>query len=369
MSGSAPSGFVAWLEECNASSTADVGGKCAGLGELLAAGFPVPPGFAITTRAHRAFLAENRLVEHISRALASLDPEDVASLEQASEAVGELTAAAVFPPAVAEAVHDAYSLLARRCGEDGVPVAVRSSAVAEDLATASFAGQLQTYLWVRGPEEVLRHTRRCWASFYRASALGYRKRMGLADEEALMSVGVQRIVDARAAGVLFTLNPTNGDRSKVVIEASWGLGEAVVQGEVNPDRYVVDKVTLDVIERSISGKEIEYRFDPAAGKVVAAAIEGERRSRACLTDDDVIALAEVGKRIERHYGSPQDVEWALEGESSGSGALYVLQSRPETVWSRKPVTPIAGPKRSALDYVVADLVGRAKGERKEGSPE
>lgn len=361
--------FVSWLDDCDVSSAADVGGKCASLGELLKAGFAVPPGFAITTQAHRAFLAENRLGEHIARALASLDPEDVASLEQAGEAVRELTAAAVFPPSVASAVRDAYAELGRRCGNDDVPVAVRSSAVAEDLTTASFAGQLQTYLWVRGPEEVLRHARRCWASFYSASALGYRKRMGLADADALMSVGVQKIVDARAAGVLFTLNPTNGDRSKVVLEACWGLGEAIVQGEVNPDRYVVDKVTLDVIERSVAAKDVEHRFDPAAGAVVAAEIEGERRSRACLTDDEVIALAELGKRIERHYGSPQDVEWALEGDGSGSGALYIVQSRPETVWSRKPVTPIAGPKRSALDYVVADLVGRAKGGAEEGSPE
>jgi pyruvate,water dikinase len=359
-------GFVRWLDECDVSSTADVGGKCAGLGELLAADLPVPPGFAITTRAHRAFLAENRLTEHISRALASLDPDDVASLEQAAEAVRELTAAAVFPAAVAEAVRDTYAELARRCGQEGVPVAVRSSAVAEDLATASFAGQLETYLWVRGPEEVLRHTRRCWASFYSASALGYRQKLGLADAEAHMGVGVQKVVDARAAGVLFTLNPTNGDRSKVVIEASWGLGEAIVRGEVDPDRYVVDKVTLDVIERTISGKEMEHRFDPAAGKVVAVGIEDERRSHACLTDDEVIELVRIGTRIERHYGCPQDVEWAVDG--SGAGALYVLQSRPETVWSRRPVAPIAGPGRSALDYVVSGLVGRATGERRERSP-
>jgi len=366
--GTVAEAFVTWLDDCDASSTAEVGAKCAGLGELLRAGFPVPSGFALTTRAHRAFLVENRLVEPIARALASLDPEDVASLELASGAVGELATAAVFPASVAEAVREAYARLSRRCGEDDVPVAVRSSAVAEDLATASFAGQLQTFLWVRGPEEVLRHARRCWASAYSSSALAYRKRMAFSGEEALMSVGVQQIVDARSAGVLFTLNPTNGDRSKIVIEASWGLGEAVVGGQVNPDRYVVDKVTLDVIERSISTKEIEYRFDPAAGEVIAVQIEGERRSHACLTDDEVIELAKIGKRVERHYGCPQDVEWArAQGGGLRPGGLYVLQSRPETVWSRRPVAPIAAPQRSALDYVVADLVGRAKGETKKRS--
>ena len=170
-----------------------------------------------------------------------------------------------------------------------------------------------------------------------------------------MSVGVQRMVRARSAGVMFTLNPLNGDRSKIVIESTWGLGEPLVSGEVDPDRFTVDKVTLGVLDRSIASKLIEHRPDPAQRKVVVDEVEPARRDAPSLSDQEVIELARLGKMIERHYGAPQDIEWAVDGDS---GEIVALQARPETVWSRRERRPTVEKKGSALEYVLADLLKR-----------
>lgn len=166
------------------------------------------------------------------------------------------------------------------------------------------------------------------------------------------------MVDARAAGVVFTLNPVNGDPSKIAIEANWGLGESVVKGEVNPDKFVVDKVTLQILERTVSSKGVEYVVDPRDGRVRSVSISPERQSVPCLSDDEVTELARVSKRIERHYGRPQDIEWAIDGEAPFPQCVAILQSRAETVWSQKPAKPILEPKSSALEYVIHDLLGR-----------
>jgi pyruvate,water dikinase len=171
-----------------------------------------------------------------------------------------------------------------------------------------------------------------------------------------MSVGVQQMVEPRAAGVLFTLNPLNGDRSKIMVESSFGLGESVVGGEVDPDRWLVDKVTLEVVERTIATKSLEYRFDPEQGAVAAAPVPDERAREPSLTDPEVLELAKVGKRIERHHGTPRDIEWALV-DGLGEASIQILQSRPETVWSqRQPDDPILGRKGSAVEYVLAELM-------------
>ena len=348
--------FILWFEECDASRVGTVGGKCAGLGEMVKAGVTVPPGFAVTTSAHRAFLERSRLDERIARLLADVDLEDIHSLESASGAIRGTIESAGLPEDVERAVRDAYEGLASRCGDRAVPVAVRSSAVSEDLAGASFAGQLETFLWVLGADEVVRRTVSAWAGLFTPSALAYRARMGFKSEHALMSVGVQQMVEPRAAGVMFTLNPVNGDYSKIAVEASWGLGESVVHGDVNPDRYLVDKVTLEIIERAIAVKDIEYRFDPERGEVVPTPLPEERRGAPCLSDDDAIELARVGKRIERHYGSPRDVEWAL-AEGRGEVGIRILQCRAETVWSQtRREKPIAEKKGSAVEYVLAQLM-------------
>ena len=266
---------VLWFEECDASSTAMVGGKCASLGEMVKAGIAVPPGFAVTTGAYEEFLERSGAAGIISELVAGVQFDDLHSVRTASEAIESAVVSAGLPEDVEQAVRAAYDDLSARAGTSEVPVAVRSSATTEDLASASFAGQLDTFLWVLGQDEVARHILRCWAGLYSPNALTYRERLGTSGENPLMSVGVQQMVDARAAGVVFTLNPVSGDRSKIALEAVWGLGEGVVSGTVDPDRYLVDKVTLEILSRTVSVKENEYRLDPETSTVIDGSRPGE----------------------------------------------------------------------------------------------
>lgn len=345
---------IRWFHECDATSSSEVGGKCASLGELIAAGLAVPPGFAVTTAAHDLFLTTHDLRRREARLLEGLDYDDVAAVVTASDALRELVEASEPPEHLVAAIVRAYGELSAEGGVS-VPVAVRSSAVSEDLAGASFAGQLETYLWVQGPAAVVEHVRRCWSGFFTPEALVYRHQHGIGPGEVLMSVGVQLMVPARSAGVMFTLNPLNGDRSKVVIESTWGLGEPLVSGTVDPDRFMVDKVTLEVLERTIADKQIEHRPEPARREVIVADVAEERRRAPSLSDHEALELARLGKTVERHYGGPQDVEWAIDGND---GSILVLQARPETVWSRRERPSVVEKKGSALDYVLADLLGR-----------
>ena len=340
---------IVWFQDCDASSVPEVGGKCASLGELMRAGMNVPPGFAVTTAAHKCFLDEHDLRQREQELLDGIDYEHTSAVAEASRKLRDLVERSPVPEDVEAEIRSAYGRA------DGAPVAVRSSAVAEDMATASFAGQLQTYLWIEGEDAVLEHVRRCWSGFFTPEALSYRKNLGIVDEQTLMSVGVQRMVHARSAGVMFTLNPINGDRSKIAIESTWGLGEALVGGEVNPDRFLVDKVTLDVLESNIGEKDVEYRLED--GTVSAHPIHDERRTTASLSQIEVVELARLGKEIERHYGRPEDVEWVIDADT---GTLFVLQARAETVWSRRERPSIAKKKASALEYVLDDLLKRTK---------
>lgn len=344
---------IRWFQECSASSTREVGGKCASLGELIGAGLAVPPGFAVTTASHDLFLQSHGLRAREAELLASVDYQSLPDVTAASQELRSLVEGSELPASAAEEIRAAYSEL---CGEaEDVAVAVRSSAVSEDLAGASFAGQLETYLWVEGADAVVEHVRRCWGGFFTPEALTYRHEQKFDSQDALMSVGIQRMVRARSAGVMFTLNPINGDRSKVVIESTWGLGEPLVSGEVDPDRFVVDKVMLQVLESSIADKRIEHRPDPARRQVIAGDVDEDRRRAASLSDAEVVELARLGKTVERHYGRPQDVEWAIDADN---GSLLVLQARPETVWSRRERQPTVQKKGSALEYVLADLLRR-----------
>jgi pyruvate,water dikinase len=349
--------LILWLHECSAELVPIVGGKCAGLGELISAGAPVPTGFAVTTNAHRAFLAQSELGGRIAALMRGIDFDDVRSVEGGSAAVRSVIESTGLPEAVSAAIAAAYEELGAG------PVAVRSSAVAEDLATASFAGQLETYLWIEGADEVARHTRRAWAGLFSPSALTYRRELGIDNEVELMCVGIQQMVEPRAAGVMFTLNPLTGDPSKIVIEASWGFGESVVGGAVDPDRFLVDKVTGEILERAIGNKRLEYRFDPERRGVGSAVVPAERAEQPCISDAEVSELAATGKGIERFHGAARDIEWALvDDPETGAGAIRILQSRSETVWSRRSREPIVERKDSAVEYVLAELLGLGSGQ-------
>ena len=243
------------FRKVNKSSLPLVGGKNASLGELINADIRVPPGFAVTTTSYSVFMEKAGINDTIFSLLADLDPDNIEALNQAAAKVQEMIKTAVIPDDIQKAIGDGYSLLCRKCEVDALPVAVRSSATAEDLPTASFAGQQDTYLWIIGADRVIESVRKCWASLYTPRAISYRFKNDFPHEKVLISVGVQKMVNSRAAGVMFTLNPTDGDISKVVLEGSWGLGETVVSGSVNPDKFVVDKVMGEINEslRRVAG--------------------------------------------------------------------------------------------------------------------
>jgi pyruvate, water dikinase len=285
----------------------------------------------------------------------SLDPDDLGKLAAASIELRQLVESAPVPAEVEDAVLAGYAELGARCGDPQVPVAVRSSATSEDLPDASFAGEHETFLWVKGGPNVLAMMRRCWSSLYTERAIAYRKEMGYPHDAVLMSVAVQKMVRPKAAGVAFTLNPRDGDRSQVAIDASWGFGEAVVAGEVTPDNYLVDKVLHEITHRQVSCKEFEYRLGEA-GTVEQVPITGDRRDQPCLSDDELRQVARLARAAEKYYGHPQDVEWAVDGDLSDGSNVLLLQSRPETVWSRKPVAPIATPSADFMSSIVSTLV-------------
>lgn len=311
-----------------------VGGKCASLGEMTRAGVAVPPGFAVTTDAYLAMLDGTGLRAEIEAQLARVDFDSVEALERAAQAIQIRFRSHHLPGAVEEAIRAGYAGI----GEN-TPVAVRSSATAEDLPDASFAGQQDTYLWVMGADDVVEHVRDCWASLFTARAMKYRHDNKLGQIEVLMSVAVQKMVNARAAGVAMTLDPLNGDRTKIVIDASYGLGELVVSGIVTPDNYRVEKVLMEVMERKVSDKHLELVPDAAAATTVERDVDEARRKAQCLTDAEILAVARLAKDLERQNGCPQDVEWAFDADLPAGENLLALQSRPETVWSQKPKTP------------------------------
>jgi pyruvate, water dikinase len=363
--------YIHWFDDASHAGTghdaqvAALGGKNASLVIMTSAGMPVPPGFAVTADAYRRVFREAGLSERVAAALEGVDVTDTEQVKVAGALVRSLITDTDLPGWLAEEVRAAYGELARRCSDERVGVAVRSSATSEDAPDASFAGEHDTYLWVRGGDDVLTMLKRCWASLFTDRAITYRREMGHGDDGAAMSVGVQKMVTPRTAGVAFTLNPTNGDRSQVAIDASWGLGEAVVSGSVTPDNFLVDKVMGQVTARVISDKHIEHRLGED-GRVVEADVETGRRTEACLTDDEVRSVAALARRAEKHYGCPQDVEWALDSQLPDGQNIVLLQARPETVWSRKPrSSPLNGVAHDTFRSIVATLLDGHQGQTNE----
>lgn len=332
-----------------------VGGKNASLGEMMMAELPVPPGFAVTTNAYEQMWTDTELVGDVNEMLRGIDHDDYAANRETSRRIRHRIEAAPVSDEVVHDVSTAYEALGRHCDVDDIPVAVRSSATAEDLPDASFAGQQDTFLWIRSCDEVVRHLQRCWSSLFTDRAIAYRHSMGYLHDSIAMSVAVQKMVDPVAAGVAFTLNPTNGDRSQVAIDSSWGLGEAVVSGEVTPDNFLVDKVLREVVAREISDKAVEYRLT-GDGVIDKLEVDAARRNAPSVTDDELIAIAMLARRAEKHYGCPQDIEWAIDRHLPSGENVVMLQSRPETVWSQKQAAPIAEHGGDHMASIVSTLV-------------
>ena len=337
--------LVVGLDEVGNGDVAVVGGKNASLGEMInglsAAGVKVPGGFATTAEAFREFLSENGLDKKISDRLQGLDVDDVNALAETGNEIRRWLIDAPFGQRLRDEISEAYSRMEQQYGEN-VSVAVRSSATAEDLPEASFAGQQETYLSIRGIGNVLNAMRHVFASLYNNRAIAYRVHQGFEHDVVALSAGVQRMIrsDIGSAGVLFTLDTESGFRDAVFITGAWGLGETVVQGAVNPDEFFVYKPSLAsghqaIVSRTLGGKAIKMIFTGASehGKSVRTVeVEAEDCQRFCISDEQVETLAKHAVEIEKHYGRPMDIEWALDGED---GELYIVQARPETVRSRE----------------------------------
>src|SRR3954468_12833902 len=365
VTGDPASALVVWFDEAERSQPSLVGGKCAALAQLTAAGLPVPPGFAITVEAYR--IACGPLQEQITAVLESVEGTDSGGANDDGAMLRALGEQVELPPILRNAVAEAYAELGRRYGIPDVPVAVRSSATGEDAPGASFAGEHDTYLWVRGEAEVLAAVRRCWGSLFTDRAIAYRRRLSEPAAALVMSVGVQRMVQAESAGVAFTLNPQNGNRSEIAVAASWGFGEAVAAGEVTPDSFLVNKVLLEITRRRISDKAVEYRLAGDGRGIRLTTVPGRRRRTPCLTDAQIIEVARLARRAEQHYGRPQDVEWAFDTDAARDFRLFLLQSRPETVGSRRPGTPVADDQPSGLRSIVSRLTAGEAGLAHPGS--
>jgi phosphoenolpyruvate synthase/pyruvate phosphate dikinase len=329
------------------------GGKGAGLGELTRAGIRVPHGFVVTTAAFERTLSSIDPDGTGRAQIAGLPPGDHAAVTRVTADLKARIASAAPPADVRAAIVEGYRSLGA-----GALVAVRSSATGEDGAEASYAGLQDTYLCVRGADDVVDRVRACWASLYNDHAVTYRLGRGHGEDGLAMAVVVQRMVDPRCAGVMFTRSPTTGDRSVVAVEACWGLGSALVSGDVTPDSWVVGKVTGEIIKRTVSAKLRAHRRDPAGAGVVTAEVPEDLRARPCLSADELQALVRLARRVESHYGAPQDIEWAIAADLPAGENIVVLQSRPETVWAGRAAAPAAVPKARAFDHVLDALSNR-----------
>jgi len=351
--------YILNFENLDKSSLPAVGGKNANLGEMIKKGIRVPPGFAVTTDSYQCFINSSEVSERIFTILSSFNQKDVDSLNKASGEIQDLINNAPIPKEVEDSVREGYSKLCEKCSVEILPVAVRSSATAEDLPAASFAGQQDTYLWVQGEKQVIKDVRRCWASLFTARAIDYRIKNKFPHEKVLISVGIQEMVNSRTAGVMFTLNPTNGDQSKVVIEGNWGLGETVVSGSVNPDKFVVDKVVLETNEKTVSSKHIKCVYDPEREEVVNIDIEEDMQNKCCLKDKEIKELTKIANTIENLYGRAMDIEWAIDNDLPFPENIFVVQARPETVWSRKKQDSVLG-KKSGYQLLMEQAMKRIK---------
>lgn len=337
-------------------SSADVpfaGGKGANLGQLTRSGFPVPAGFVVGAPGYAAFRSETGLSERLAAVLEGLDVDDTDALQHAADQSQQLVRDSVVPPWLADAIAAAYDRLVG--SHDDAPVAVRSSATAEDTASASFAGMNETFLNMRGSAAVVDAVKRCWASLFGARTIYYRAKRGFGAADMDIAVVVQRQIASTRAGVMFTVDPASEDASRLVIEGSFGLGEAVVSGQVSPDRYVVDKAHGSIVVRSVRSKELTIESAPGGG-TVSRPLTSEESHRAVLSDEEVLTLANLGVAIEAAYGSPQDTEWAFDD----TGTVWMLQSRPITTLGLSPASESASVLLRGLGAAPGQAAGTAR---------
>lgn len=327
-----------------------VGKKCASLGEMTRAGFRVPPGFALALEAYDRFMKETGAIEEVRQYLTtfSADPNNTADMpkyDKASEVIRGIVESKEMPKDMEDVVKQYYDGLCQMTGISDLPVATRSA------GPASHPGQYETYLYIRGGAEVVENIIKVWSSTFNQRSIIARARLGLPLEYDPIGVAVLKMVNARAAGVMFTLNPVTGDPSKIVIDGNWGLGESVVSGSVTPDEWMVDKVILEITKVIVSPKLKEYVLDTKTGRTIFVDTPPDRQNAPCLSREEVLELAKIGKKVEDHYGIAQDTEWAIDNDLPFPENIVMLQCRPEQVWSQRKKEPIIG-KKSGYELVM-----------------
>jgi len=348
--------YILWFNDLRKEDIPLVGGKCANLGEVAGKiGIPVPNGFAISAYAYKVFLEKTKADEKIEALLSGMDISDMESLDDVSKKIRNYVEGLPMPKEIEKAILKAYEELCENAGMKKMHVAVRSSATAEDLPGASFAGLQDTFLNVT-EENLLNSIKKCWSSLFTPRVIVYRKEKGFSHSDVLISVAVQQLLFSKASGVMFTLEPVSGEKDRIVINASWGLGEAIVSGQVTPDEYVVGKENFKILERHVVKKERQIIFDKKGGTKWEAVPE-TLQEKSALTDKQIIRLAQYGVKIEKHYSGPQDIEWAMDD----GGGLFVLQVRPETVHGAEKEAKAAVIKKDIEKEILIKGIGVSPG--------
>lgn len=332
--------YLFWFEELGQEHSDLVGKKCANLGEINKIGLPVPPGFALSVEAYKYFMHETNVADEIREYIQRNFREGLKSIDQFNEAsreIRKIVEGKEMPEIMKEKILLYYKDLCRRCGKDNIVVSIRSA------GPVSHPGQYETYLNVKGEYELLEKIKKVWSSTFNSRSLAFRVQKGLPLESDPIGVAVLKMVNAKAAGVLFTADPNTGDDSRAIVEANWGLGESVVGGEVLPDIYIIDKESAIVINKTLGQKTKYVAFNETG---VAEAVTPEEKSFTfCLSDQELQEIVKLGQILEQHFGVPQDVEWAIDEELSFPNNIILLQTRPEIVLKKKPVDQV-------LDYMM-----------------
>jgi pyruvate,water dikinase len=340
--------LVAWFEEIGKEHINSVGAKNANLGEIMRIKVPVPSGFAVTTEAYDRFMEQTGANQEIEQCLSKfIHPEaTLKDYKEMSRKITGIIRSKKIPAEIKEAISQTYHELGRKYNTDDVIVAVRSSGVAEDMPTASFAGQYDSYLYIKEKEKLLKNVKKCWASFFTDRSILYRVRNNLPVMAGSISVGVQKMVDARTAGVGFTVHPGTGDDTQILLEGNWGTGESVVQGIITPDQYIIDKDTLSLKKKEVNRKS--KQIIQCQTGTEEQVIPEDMQTIPCLSDEEAVKIAEFAKALEESYGIPLDIEWAVEKSMPFPQNIFLVQARPITVVAEK---------KDAIDRILDMMMG------------
>jgi pyruvate,water dikinase len=338
-----------WYNELEGADFNLVGKKNANLGEMIKGEIRVSPGFALTIHANDLFVSETGIKKELEGYLAALGQVTYESSIKASEFAVKLIEEATVPSLIVDDVLKDYDRLCEMSGVKNVPVAVRSS------GAVSMPGQMETFLNIRGHEDLIHYIKKTWASAYYVEAITYRMNKGMG---FLMNIGVgiPKMVNSRVSGVIFTLNPLNGDRSKISLDVSYGLGEAVVSGMVTPDNYLMDKITLGAIKTNRGSKEVMCVYEENGSNIKTVPVPEDMRCKFSITNEELLELCRTAKAIDKYYGKPYDIEFAIDGDLSFPENVIVLQVRPESVWSKKKSEAKTEKKKDALERIVSQLI-------------